>query len=164
MQEGEEDGGGWWRLVEVVEDGGGGCVLVYRCAWIRYRLSWKPVLHFGPMAPYEKLHAWRECHGLALAVYGATRQYPMEERCGLTSQTRRAAFSAAVNIVEGSARRRHKEFRRFLDIALSSLTEVGYALRFAKEVGFLAQSDWAALDDRQNRARFLTWQLYRSLR
>lgn len=116
------------------------------------------------MAPYERLHAWRECHGLALAVYGATKHYPAEERYGLTSQTRRAAFSAAVNIVEGSARRSHKEFRRFLDIALSSLTEVGCALRFAKEAGFLAQSDWAALDDRQNRARFLTWQLYQSIR
>jgi four helix bundle protein len=115
------------------------------------------------MAPYEKLHAWRECHELALAVYRSTRQYPVEERYGLSSQTRRAAFSAAVNIVEGSARRSRKEFRRFLDIALSSLTEVGYAIRFARETGFLPDSDWANLDDRQNRARFLTLQLYRSL-
>lgn len=115
------------------------------------------------MAPYERLHAWRECHELALAVYTATRQFPTHERYGLTSQTRRAALSAAVNIVEGSARRSRKEFRRFLDIALSSLTEVGYAIRFAREAGFLPESDWAHLDDRQNRARFLTLQLYRSL-
>ena len=115
------------------------------------------------MAPYEKLHAWRECHHLALAVYAATKRYPADERYGLTSQTRRAAFSAAVNIVEGSARRSRKEFRRFLDIALSSLTEVGYAIRFAREAGYLPEADWTQLDDRQNRARFLTLQLYRSL-
>jgi four helix bundle protein len=102
------------------------------------------------MAPYERLHARRECHELALAVYTATRQFPTQERYGLTSQTRRAAFSAAVNIVEGSAR-------------ISSLTEAGYAIRFAREAGFLSDSDWAHLDDRQNRARFLTLQLYRSL-
>src|SRR6266478_4429122 len=54
---------------------------------------------------YEKLHAWRECHELALAVYRVTKRFPDDERYGLTSQTRRAAFSAAVNIVEGSARR-----------------------------------------------------------
>src|SRR5437016_732841 len=85
--------------------------------------------------PYEELHAWRECHELALAVYCATKSFPTEEQYGLTSQTRRAAFSAAVNIVEGSARRSRKEFRRFLDIALSSLAEVGYALRFCREAG-----------------------------
>src|SRR2546427_3772099 len=87
------------------------------------------------MARYEKLHAWRECHELALAVYRITKKFPDDERYGLTSQTRRAAFSAAVNIVEGSARRSTKEFRRFLDISLSSLSEVGYALRFAHEAG-----------------------------
>src|SRR5437016_14349652 len=118
----------------------------------------------GDMAPpYERLHAWRECHELALAVYRATKSFPAEERYGLTSQTRRAAFSAAVNIVEGSARRSTREFRRFLDIALSSLTEVGYALRFCREVGLLPDEEWSALNDRQNRARFLTLQLYRSL-
>src|SRR5438270_13966532 len=111
--------------------------------------------------PYEELHAWRECHELALAVYRATKDFPAEEQYGLTSQTRRAAFSAAVNIVEGSARRGRKEFRRFLDIALSSLAEVGYALRFAHEAGILSEEDWSGLRDLQSRARFLTWQLYR---
>jgi len=115
------------------------------------------------MAPYERLHAWRECPELALAVYKATRGFPAEERYGLTSQMRRAAFSAAVNIVEGSARRGPREFRRFLDIALSSLTEVGYALRFTHEVGLLSDESWSTLNDHQGRARFLTWQLYRSL-
>src|SRR6266852_7464607 len=115
------------------------------------------------MAPYEKLHAWRECHELALAVYRATKSFPTEEQFGPTSQIRRAAFSSAVNIVEGSARRSRKEFRRFLDISLSSLTEVGYALRFSREAGLLPDEDWSVLNDRQNRARFLTWQLYRAL-
>ena len=113
--------------------------------------------------PYEKLHAWRECHDLALAVYGATKSFPSDERYGLTSQTRRAAFSAAVNIVEGSSRKGRKEFRRFLDISLSSLTEVGYALRFSREIGLLNDALWEDLNDRQNRARFLTWRLYRAL-
>src|SRR5947209_16505817 len=115
------------------------------------------------MAPYEKLHAWRECHELALAVYRAAKRFPTEEQYGLTSQTRRAAFSAAVNIVEGSSRRSRKEFRRFLDISLSSLTEVGYALRFAREAGILNEEDWPGLSDLQSRARFLTWQLYQAL-
>ncbi|HYU08017.1 MAG TPA: four helix bundle protein [Gemmatimonadales bacterium] len=113
--------------------------------------------------PYERLHAWRECHEVAIAVYKATKAFPSDERYGLTSQIRRAAFSAAVNIVEGSARKGRKEFRRFLDIALSSLTEVGYSLRFAKEVGLLDARVWRDLNERHNRARFLTWRLYRAM-
>jgi len=96
-------------------------------------------------------------------VYDATKAFPSDERYGLTSQMRRASFSAAVNIVEGSSRKSRKEFRRFLDISLSSLTEVGYALRFAKEAGLLGDMVWQHLSDRQNRARFLTWRLYVTL-
>jgi four helix bundle protein len=116
------------------------------------------------VAHYEKLIAWRESHNLALAVYRATQQFPADERYGLTSQMRRAAFSAAANIVEGCSRRGKREFRRFVDIALSSLTEVGYGLQFARDVGIMAEGDWTSLHDQQSRARFLTWRLYNSLR
>ncbi|PYO62354.1 MAG: hypothetical protein DMD70_05625 [Gemmatimonadetes bacterium] len=57
------------------------------------------------MMPYERFTAWKACHELALAVYRATRSFPKEELFGLTSQMRRAAFSAAANIAEGSAKR-----------------------------------------------------------
>ncbi len=115
------------------------------------------------MAPYERFAAWRECHALALKVYRATRGFPKDELYGLTSQARRAAFSAAANIVEGSAKRGSMEFRRFLDVSLGSLTELGYTLRVSKELGFLTEEYWAELDDLQNRARFLTWKLYESV-
>ena len=104
-----------------------------------------------------------ECHALALKVYRATRGFPKDELYGLTSQARRAAFSAAANIVEGSAKRGSMEFRRFLDVSLGSLTELGYTLRVSKELGFLTEEYWAELDDLQNRARFLTWKLYESV-
>jgi len=113
--------------------------------------------------PYQRLHAWRECHELALKVFAATKTFPNEERYGLVSQLRRAAFSAPANIVEGASRKSRKEFRRFLDISLASLSEVGYALYFAKEAGFLEPSCWEDLNDRQNRARFLTWRLFQVL-
>ena len=115
------------------------------------------------MAPYERFAAWRECHALALKVYRATRGFPKDELYGLTSQARRAAFSAAANIVEGSAKRGSMEFRRFLDVSLGSLTELGYTLRVSRELGLLTEEYWAELDDLQNRARFLTWKLYESV-
>jgi four helix bundle protein len=66
--------------------------------------------------------------------------------------------------VEGSSRRGSAEFRRFLDIALGSLSELGYALRFASEVGLLPNEAWKSPDDQHNRARFLTWKLYEAVR
>ncbi|HXO85644.1 MAG TPA: four helix bundle protein [Gemmatimonadales bacterium] len=145
--------------MEVVED-------AFR--WFRARPNGTTLdeqqVSLGSVAPpYQQLHAWRESHELALNVFHVTKTFPRDERYGLTSQLRRAAFSAAVNIVEGSSRKSRKDFRRFLDISLASLTEVGYALLFAKEAGFLDEASWKDLSDRQNRARFLTWRLYRAL-
>jgi four helix bundle protein len=113
--------------------------------------------------PYERFAACKECHVLARRVYEATTSFPKHELYGLTSQLRRAAFSAAANIVEGSSRRGSAEFRRFLDISLGSLSEVGYTLRFAREVELLAQPAWAELDRQQQRAHYLTWKLYESI-
>jgi four helix bundle protein len=115
------------------------------------------------MPPYERLKAWQECDKLVLETYRATKSFPREELYGLTSQTRRAAFSAAANIVEGSAKHGAREYRRFLDIAIGSLAELGYALRVARELDMLSSAHWQTLEDLRRRAGFLTWRLYRSL-
>ena len=116
------------------------------------------------MAPYRRLLAWKECHQLVLAVYGATQSFPRHELYGLTSQIRRAAFSAAANIVEGASRKGRNEFRRFLDIALASLSELEYALEVATALGYVSAETSVALETQQRHARFLTWKLHASLR
>lgn len=111
--------------------------------------------------PYQRLTAWQSCHQLALATYRITQSFPKYELYGITSQMRRAAFSAPANIAEGSAKRGPREFRRFLDIALGSLAELSYAILFAKELGYLSESDWKELDDLRSVAGKLTWGFYR---
>ncbi len=113
------------------------------------------------MMPYQRLNAWRRCHQLALVTYRVTQSFPKCELYGLTSQMRRAAFSAPANIAEGSAKRGPKEFRRFLDTALGSLAELSYAILFVKELGYLSETDWKELDDLRSEAGKLTWGLYR---
>src|SRR5256714_13654285 len=112
------------------------------------------------MRPYERFVAWKECHTLALKVYNATNTFPKHELYGLTSQARRAAFSAAVNIVEGSSKRGAAEFRRFLDISIGSLGELGYIIRFAADLQLLPAGVAADLEEHQVRARVLTWRLW----
>ena len=115
------------------------------------------------MAPHKRFLAWQECHKLVLAAYKATDCFPKHELYGLTSQARRAAFSAAANIVEGASRKGKNEFRRFLDISLGSLSELEYALEVAVALEYLKPELYSALETQQKRARFFTWKLKRSL-
>ncbi len=54
---------------------------------------------------HEKLVAWQRADDLFVAIHRFAATFPIEERYGLTSQMRRAAYSVPANIVEGMARR-----------------------------------------------------------
>ena len=112
------------------------------------------------MPSYERSAAWRRSYELVLAVYDATDSFPKNELYGLTSQTRRAGFSVVANIAEGSAKRGGREFARYLDIALGSLTEIEVALRLARDRGYVTNERWAELERLRNHAGVLTWRLY----
>ena len=116
------------------------------------------------MGPHKRFLAWQDCHNLVIAVYRATEAFPKHELYGLTSQARRAAFSGAVNIVEGASRKGRNELRRFLDISLGSLSELEYVLEVAVELGYLENEVYSGLEAQQKRARFFTWKLQASVR
>src|SRR6266850_2565400 len=115
------------------------------------------------MLAHERLHAWKLCHELVLAIYDATNSFPKHELYGLTSQARRAAFSAAVNIAEGSAKRGATEFRRFIDISIGSLAELAYVLRLVRDLKLLPDTDCERLEALRGRAGFVTWRLYQAV-
>jgi four helix bundle protein len=116
------------------------------------------------MMPYERFHAWQKCHELVLAVYRATRAWPQEERYGLIAQGRRAAYSAAANIVEGSSKQGAREFRRFLDISVGSLSELSYVFRVARDLDLAPLPAIEQLEELRQSAGKLTWRLYESVR
>ena len=98
------------------------------------------------MKRYESLEAWQAAHQLVLLTYRVTKIFPREELYGLTSQARRAAFSVAANIAEGSAKKGPREFRRYLDIAVGSLSELAYIFRLVKDLELIDNSKWSELD------------------
>ena len=115
------------------------------------------------MLGHERLRAWELGHELTLAVYRLTSAWPVTERYGLTAQIRRAAAAVPTNLAEGAARRGTREFRRFADIALSSTAEVAYLPLLARDLGFVAEPDYARIDDLRKRTGGLTWRLIRAL-
>jgi four helix bundle protein len=112
---------------------------------------------------YEKLDAFQACDSLAHSIYDLTEDWPADEKYGLRSQIRRASFSSAVNIVEGSSRPGTAEFARFLGISVSSLSEVEYCLRFARRRGYMDESTHEEVRRKLTRAGALTWKLYVSI-
>jgi four helix bundle protein len=113
---------------------------------------------------YHRFEAGKACFQLAEAVYAETRSWPREEIYGITSQVRRAAFSASLNLAEGAAKRGSRELRRYVDISLGSLSELQVALHLARRVGILPLDRWSALNELLQRAGKLTGGLARSLR
>jgi four helix bundle protein len=112
---------------------------------------------------YRRLKSWVACHELVLAVYRLTADWPSKERYGLTSQARSAAYSAAANIAEGSAKQGVREFRRFLNISLGSISELTYILLLARDLGYVRQEVWGEIEAMRDHAGRLTWGLYRAL-
>ena len=76
------------------------------------------------MFNFEKLDVWQKAIDFADLVYSSTRNFPSEERFGLTNQMRRAAVSISSNIAEGTSRMSQTDFKRFVEIATGSVFEV----------------------------------------
>jgi four helix bundle protein len=86
---------------------------------------------------FTELEVWQEAHRLVLAVYRISKDFPREERYGLTSQIRRAVVSVPANIAEGFKRNGIRDKLRFYNISESSLEEVKYFLILARDLQYL---------------------------
>jgi four helix bundle protein len=69
---------------------------------------------------FKDLVAWQRSMELTLSVYKLTKDFPGDERLGLTNQMRRAAVSIPSNIAEGYARASTGEYIQFLGHARGS--------------------------------------------
>jgi four helix bundle protein len=96
---------------------------------------------------HHSLVAWQRADDLFIELHKlSTQLWPASERFELGSQTRRAAYSVAANIVEGSARDHVRERLQFLNTARSSLAELGYCVHAAARLGYLTDAQRDALE------------------
>ena len=97
------------------------------------------------MFGFERLEVWQKAIDFADTVYSVTREFPSDERFGLTNQMRRAAISISSNIAEGSSRNSRKDFARFIEIATGSLFEVVSQSYISRNQGFLTPEEFETL-------------------
>jgi four helix bundle protein len=93
------------------------------------------------MATHEDLDVWKLSIDLVEQIYKLTKNFPPDEKFGLTSQLRRAAISVPSNIAEGAARKSDKENIQFLYISLGSLSEIETQLIITKRLDFYNTDD-----------------------
>ena len=73
---------------------------------------------------FEKLKVWQEAIDLSVEVYSITKNFPTDEKYGITSQLKRASNLISANIAEGTSRITNKDKAHFSTIAFSSTMEV----------------------------------------
>jgi four helix bundle protein len=89
------------------------------------------------MKDHKDLDVWKQSMLLAEDVYALTKEFPSEEKYGLSIQIKRAVVSISSNIAEGAGRKGDKEFIQFLYIAMGSLSELETQLILSERLQFV---------------------------
>ena len=86
---------------------------------------------------YKDLNVWKKAYALCLKIYGISKNFPVEERYGLTSQIKRSAVSIPSNIAEGYGRKTTADYIRMLYISYGSICELETQVLLAGDLGFI---------------------------
>ena len=100
---------------------------------------------------FEKLEIWHLSIDFSVDIYRASKDFPSEEKFGVTNQIRRASNSVSANIAEGSSRLGNKDRAKFYQIAYSSLMEVLSFLILANKLEFLDNGELVYLREKLER-------------
>lgn len=94
---------------------------------------------------FEEVVAWQKAHAFVLCVYNITRNFPDDERFGLTSQFRRAAVSIEANIAEGYKKLSRADKLRFFNISQGSIEECRDYILLSRDLEYIDNSQFAEM-------------------
>jgi len=86
---------------------------------------------------FKELKVWQKSYELCIEVYKITKNFPNEEKYGLSSQMRRSAVSIPSNISEGYGRRTTQDYIRSLYIAYGSNCELETQTLLSGDLAYL---------------------------
>jgi len=92
---------------------------------------------------------FQKAYAAALEAHRIAQTFPKHEQYELASQLRRSSKSICANLAEGRARQQGSsaDFRRFALIALGSADESALWCRFAKDLGYIGDDQYAQLHE-----------------
>ena len=111
----------------------------------------------------EDLDVFKLAHELALKIYSTTKGFPKGEFFSLIEQTRRAATSVGMNLMEGAMRLGSREYRQFVGIARGSAGEVCYQLLLARDLNYISNETYLELRSGYDRVIRMLLRLSQSL-
>jgi four helix bundle protein len=88
---------------------------------------------------FEKLEVWQLSRKLVQMIYQITKNYPDNEKFGLTPQMRRSVISVVSNLAEGSSRTSAKDKAHFSQLAFSSLMELLSQLIISCDLNYIKE-------------------------
>ena len=94
---------------------------------------------------FQEIYAWQKAHEFSLLVYQITKDFPPDERFGLSSQFRRAAVSIGANIAEGYKKPSKQDKLRFLNIAEGSMAECMNYIILSKDLNYINDQQFLQL-------------------
>ncbi len=112
---------------------------------------------------FEKMLAWIKAKELAVFIYPATQNFPIDEKFGMVSQIKRAATSVVHNLAEGSARITNKEKARFYEMAYGSNIEVLSETIVAYELKWLNDDQYCFIRNKVDEVSFLIAKMRKTL-
>ena len=99
---------------------------------------------------FKKLIIWKNSLELVFETYRMTKDFPSEEKFGLTSQLNRCSVSIPSNIAEGSSKSSEKHFKTFLETALGSAFEWETQIIIAKGLNYITEEKFNQLEKNIN--------------
>ena len=90
------------------------------------------------MKSYRDLIVWQKSVKLVTHAYDLLKEFPEEEKFGLSSQIKRSSISIPSNIAEDYGRNYTKDYSRFLKIARGSLFEMQTQFEIAVNLKFIS--------------------------
>ncbi|HEY1023298.1 MAG TPA: four helix bundle protein [Flavisolibacter sp.] len=97
---------------------------------------------------HTKLDVFETSKAFVLECYKATKNFPTAEKFAMTSQIRRAALSAHLNVAEGCSRKSLPERKRFYEVARGSVIEVDTALDIALSLNYCSNGELILLGEK----------------
>ena len=112
---------------------------------------------------FKELKVWQKSYQLCLELYGIIKDFPNEEKYGLSSQMRRADISIPSNIAEGYGRKTIPDYVRCLYIAYVSTCELETQILLSGDLNYLYNDDQVILLDKIKEVERMLMALIKSI-